>query len=268
MRGRNKIIVLAVSLSVLLVVSVVFASGLVDFSKIRLLGAPGGVEPNAGSDDVFVNPAYYYKDYTLQPIGSKFTVYVNVTGVTDLYAWQLNMTWNSTLLSLNRIISNEFLARSPNQTSSELLGTVINSTDNVKGTSGLSETILGNISGITGSGRLVSFEFLVKAYGKCDLVISSTGNLATTFLNSAGATITISSETDGYFSNKLTGDINGDKKVDKFDFGSFAQAYGSSGPPAGPSTSTWNREADLNHEGHVDKFDFGIFAQNYGRSTP
>jgi hypothetical protein len=268
MRGRVRVLSIIAVLTAVLVVSGVFASGAVNVSEIPLYNLLEP-EPAAGSvGSVFVNPAYYFKDYTLQPIGSKFTLYVNVTGVSDLYTWQLNMTWNSTLLSLSRIISNEFLARSPNQTSSEVLGTVINSTDNVKGTAALSETILGNIGGITGSGRLVSLEFLVNAYGKCDLVLSLTGNLAIKFLDSTGATMTISSKTDGYFSNKLTGDINGDKTVDRFDFSVFAVAYGSSGPPLGPPTAKWNLEADLNHDGTVDRFDFSAFAQNYGRSTP
>jgi hypothetical protein len=59
---------------------------------------------------------------------------------------------------------------------------------------------------------------------------------------------------------RIPGDIDGDGDVDKFDFGSFALAFGSEiGEPR------YNPEADLDHDGDVDKFDFGTFALNFGR---
>jgi parallel beta-helix repeat protein len=62
----------------------------------------------------------------------------------------------------------------------------------------------------------------------------------------------------------LRGDINGDHVVDRFDFGLFSEAYGSSaGPPPSPN---YNPEADLNDDGAVDRFDFSIFADNYGKT--
>ncbi len=61
-----------------------------------------------------------------------------------------------------------------------------------------------------------------------------------------------------------------DKDVDRYDFGAFADAYGSSlGDPR------YNRLADLQGDtagtlpdGDVDRYDFGAFADNYGRSIP
>jgi hypothetical protein len=245
-----------------LVVSAVFASGVITPSKFTL-NSLGIVQPNSpGTPRVFVDPKYSFKDYALQPVGSKFTVNINISEATDLYCWQINLTWtksqtNLDVLSVNRIIANEFLARSASQTSSESLGIVINSTDNTKRTSGFAETLLGAASGVSSTtpGRLVSIEFNVIGYGSVNLGISVTGNLATTLLDSNGASITFTT-TNGYFTNKLTGDINGDRTVDGIDFGLFAKAFG-----------TTSVEADLNKDGSVDGVDFGLFAKNFGRSV-
>jgi len=118
---------------------------------------------------------------------------------------------------------------------------------------------LGDVAGISGNGSLVSIEFLVVDYGSTDLNISVSGTLPTVLLDSASGTITYN-KTDGYFSNKILGDIDGDGDVDGFDFGTFALAFGSTeGEPR------YNPEADLDHDGDVDKFDFGTFALNFGR---
>jgi len=260
MRGRTKLVSLAAIFAVLLTVSLVFASGVLDVSTFSFLGAPGMDEPASPGTTVFVGPRYYFKDYTLQPVGSTFTVQINIstTDALDLYTWQVNMTWNRALLNVTGFIPGEFLARSPNQTSTEVLGgVVINAINNTAGTSAASETILGVIAGIAGptSGRLVSVQFKVVGYGSCNLVIQTTGNLATSLLDTTGTTITYTA-TNGYFSNKLIGDINGDRSVDGVDFGLFAKAFG-----------TTNVEADLNKDGSVDGVDFGLFAKNFGRSV-
>jgi hypothetical protein len=244
----------------------VFASGVLNVSTLSFLGAPGMDELDSPGTTVFVDPAYYFKDYSLLPEGSTFTVYINISEVSDLYTWQVNMTWNRALLNVTSIIASEFLARSPNVTSSEVLDTVINATDNAVGTVGISETILGNIVGVNepvggGTGRLVAVQFKVVGYGSCDLVIRTTGNLATSLLTSTGTTITYT-PTNGYFSNKATGDIDGDRDIDGVDFGIFAPSYGSlRGQPA------YNEECDLDHDGDIDGVDFGLFAPNYGRSV-
>jgi len=280
MRGRKRIISLVAVLSVILVFSGVFASGVVDV-PLRNLISPTQVEP-LQTDEIAVYPAYYFKDYLLQQIGSTFWVHVNVSSVTDLFTWQLNITWNKAILNASQFVTGNnatyilYQTTSTNKTASYQLGWVINATKNDKGYAGAAESILDNRTGLRGvstSGwlRMVSIKFKVVGYGWCDLVISSTGTLATKLLDSVPGHPPIAfTKTDGYFSNKLIGDIDGvgpPYTVDFYDFGLFAQAYLSSGPPAGSPTSTWNREADFNHDGYVDFYDFGFFAQNYLRSV-
>jgi len=262
MRGRKRILSITAILLLVLIVSAVFASGVVDISKFSLINAPGTVEPASSTALVFVDPAYV-NDATKQS-GSKFTVHVNISGASDLYTWHVNVTFNKNILSVSKIFPGEFLRRSPNLTASEVLpgGFVINSTDNTKGYSGFAESILGTITGQTGNGRLASIEFLVVGYGSTDLTISLTGILATTLLSSTGGAITFTT-TNGYFRNKYGGDVNGDRWVTSADFSVLQGAYGSSkGQPA------YNREADFNLDGYITSADFSVLQGNYGKYFP
>jgi len=277
MRGRTKVISLAAMLSILLTVSMVFASGILDASEFGLFGVLPTEEPaSPGPTTLFVDPKNTVNS-ALQS-GSKFTVYVNVTDVTDLYAWQINMTWNTyyytkpaymPVLTLDLLIPNEFLARSAAETSSEeLYGVVINFTDNTIGYSGVSESLLTDVSGVTGlSGRLVGFQFLVVGYGSCDFTISLTGSLPTTLLSSTGTSITISSTIKGYFRNKYTGDVDGDKYVGSNDLALLRLSYGYS-----PPHPSYNREADIEPVGAPDSYvgsgDLSKLRENYGKTFP
>jgi parallel beta-helix repeat protein len=59
----------------------------------------------------------------------------------------------------------------------------------------------------------------------------------------------------------LVGDIDGDRDVDRYDFGILAGAYGTSiGQPR------YHVRCDLDQDGDIDRYDFGILATNYGKS--
>jgi len=170
---------------------------------VDLISSSATVACMSSTAAVFVDPVAILNE-SLQS-GSTFTVYVN-----DLFTWQVNMNWNSSILNVSRIILGEFLARADNETSSEaLVGVVINSTDNAQGYSSFAESILGDVGGISGNGTLVSIEFLVLEYGCTNLTISVSGTLPTTLLDSAKGSITFTT-VDGYFRNKIPGDIDGD----------------------------------------------------------
>jgi len=260
--GRKKLLIIAALLSVLLIFPLAIGAKVINLADLPFLGDP----VTSSSTTVFVDPPNVLNE-TLQA-GSNFTVHLNVSDVNDLFTWQVNIDWNSYVLNVSRIVPGEFLARADNQTSSEVLGVVINSTDNAQGYGSLVESILGNVSGIPGpaSGRLVSIEFLVLEYGWTNLNISISGTFPTTLLDSAGSNITFTA-VDGYFSNKIPGDIDGDKDVDPFDFSSFRLAYGSKGPPQVPAPDpNYNKQADFDLDGDIDPFDFSTFRLNYGKT--
>jgi len=59
----------------------------------------------------------------------------------------------------------------------------------------------------------------------------------------------------------IAGDVDGDRDVDMFDFGTFAYHYATvTGDPR------YLPEADFDNDGDVDMFDFGTLAANYGSS--
>jgi len=203
-------------------------------------------------------------DYDSLPVGSYFTVHVNVSDVTDLFTWQLNMSWDSSILNVSSSTAGEFLLRtaSENKTASFQIGSVINATDNLSGYSGMAESILGDVSGITGSGRLVSVEFLVVGYGCCNLTINLDGTLSTALLNSTGDSMAFTA-IGGYFRNKITGDVNGDTIVDIDDI--LKIKYHRSGPPPGPGG--YERNVDINDDTYIDIDDILLVKANRGRSA-
>jgi len=67
---------------------------------------------------------------------------------------------------------------------------------------------------------------------------------------------------DGSVQVTVTGDINGDYKVNYWDLFLLARAYGSSS-----GDSNWNCLADFNSDGKVDYWDLFMLARNYGKNA-
>jgi hypothetical protein len=68
----------------------------------------------------------------------------------------------------------------------------------------------------------------------------------------------------------VTGDVNGDGKVDGKDLTTVAQAFGSYGPdylhPGSPPNPRWNPAADLKADNKIDGADLTVVASNFGKS--
>jgi len=266
MRGRKKLFILAALLSTILIISVVFSSGVIDISNLLL----GGSTASSAEPAVLSTPSVFGETLadSSKQSGSTVQIDVNITGVIDLFAWQLNVSWDQSLLNLVNAYGGEFLNRvsPPAYTSSSPapngLGFVINVTDNANGYSALGESILGGVPGITGDGQLVSLEFLVVGYGSTNLTIETSGTLPTTLLESALGIIT-SDTTDGYFRNKYPGDVDGDKYVGSADFDKLALAYGN-----WYWQPLYDRETDFDLDGLIGSADFDVLAVNYGITFP
>jgi len=277
MRGRKRIISLIAVLSVILVFSGVFASGVIDVSKLSLLGG-GEVQP-LQTANVFVDPNKIIKDYLNNPgyqVGNKFTLNINISGVSDLFAWNVNVTWVPGVLNFSKVaVYGTFLRAtgSPNGTSGWInrdstKNVTITYVNYTRGYVSIAETILGNVAGVSGSGRLVTIEFQVVGYGNSTIVIStlSTGRLPTKLLNSAVPPVAITfTKTDGYFKNKLNGDANGDRSVGSLDEGKLnAHWYAGPGLPTG--TFGYSRDVDTNDDGYISSLDEGVLNANWFRS--
>lgn len=273
MRGRTKVISLATMLAIVLVASLVFAAGLVNVSTLSLFSVPPA-ELQQTTPKVSIEPFRYLRDYLNDPgyqIGDTFVIDINITDATDLFSWQVNITWS--LNQFDRRMLNftgisaygDFLARTSSPYGTSRIEKIYIA-NNLTGYASVAETILGDVVGITGSGRLVRLQFLIIDYGVSAITISVAGNLPTMLLNSAGATMTFTTNvtrgSDGFFRNKLDGDANGDAIVDLFDRGALSSRW-----TGAPGALPYSRFVDNNDDGFIDIFDRGITSSNWGRSV-
>jgi len=272
MRSWNKLSVIVAFLSAILIVSVVFSSGAIDVLTSPLASSPPPAgAPESSSPEVFVDPYHIVKDYVNDPgyqIGDVFQVHVNITGATELFSWQLNMSWDTSILNVSDVIAGEFLNRAnpaANTTSHEL-GFVINKADNATGYVAPAESILGGSTGINGSGRLVTIEFQVVGYGYTNLsIISAGGDLPTTLLNSTldsvGFTVV-----NGWFDNRITGDSDGNGVVTISDMGEVSDRL--TGAPGAKPYARFVDWDPAGGNGIITISDFGTVSDNMGRFKP
>lgn len=87
-------------------------------------------------------------------VGDTFEIDVDVTGITDLYAFQFDLTFDPTVLSAVSVSEDAFLPGGG--TTFFIPGTI----DNVGGdVSATADSLIGAVPGVGGDGTLVEFEF-------------------------------------------------------------------------------------------------------------
>jgi len=113
----------------------------------------------------------------------------------------------------------------------------------------------------TGDGRVANITFTVDSYGSCplDLYETKLGDDVIPPNPIEHAVI------DGYFSNKILGDVNGDGTVNSSDLVDLSEAYGSTAGP--PPSLNWNPNCDFDWNGKVDALDLFNLGKNYGKSV-
>jgi hypothetical protein len=109
-------------------------------------------------------------------MGQVFMVNISISEVADLYGWQIKLEWNPQILELINITEGNFL-KSHGQT---YFSQKINETGYLI----LDCTLIGNLSGASGSGTLAMVQLYVKESGTCILQLSNT-----TLVNSSEQTI-------------------------------------------------------------------------------
>lgn len=100
-------------------------------------------------------------------IGQDFTISIEATDIGDLYAWELKLAWNTSVLELVEILEGEFLKNGGT--------TFFTSAENE--TAGIIKvdcTLLGDLPGVDGSGTLVEFMFSAKGSGGSPLTLYDT----------------------------------------------------------------------------------------------
>jgi hypothetical protein len=104
--------------------------------------------------------------------GQNFTVNVSISNIADLYGWQLELSWNSSLLNVTSVTEGSMLKSSGNST---FFSPVVN---NAAGNlSALCTRILSfgsSVTGVSGNGTLMMIQFEVVGSGACDLNLYDT----------------------------------------------------------------------------------------------
>jgi hypothetical protein len=96
-------------------------------------------------------------------VSQNFPINVNVTGVSDLYAWQFKLNWTANILNVVNVTEGPFLKSSGNSTFFyyDLNATV--------GQISVECTRTGNVPGVSGSGVLATIKFDVESSGQSPL---------------------------------------------------------------------------------------------------
>jgi len=123
--------------------------------------------------------------------GSTFTVDVDITGVTDLYGYQFDLSFNPSVLAAVSSSEGSFLS------SGGATFFIPGTNDNVGGTvSATANTLLTAISGVNGSGTLAIFTFTALKAGTSAISIQNEtlldSNLNVISDTTSGGTVTVS----------------------------------------------------------------------------
>lgn len=136
---------------------------------------------SASADTIQVDPSS-----TTVTVGETFSLDVDVSNMSDLYAYQFDLTFTPGVLSATNVSEGPFLASGG--TTFFLPGTI----DNVGGTITFNaDTLIGAISGVSGSGTLAVFDFEALAAGPSPVTLANV-----LLFDSTGASI-IPSSTGG-----------------------------------------------------------------------
>jgi hypothetical protein len=189
-------------------------------------------------------------------VHQNFTIDVTVSQVSDVYGWEIELTWNSTLLEPVNISEGPFLRAG----GATFFTSQVNAID---GSMVADCTLVGTANGVNGEGTFAAITFYVKNAGECPLHLSEA-----ILVNSTEQSIqSQTADGYGYFTAlsdvAIPGDLNGDFKVNLEDLVLLAQAYGSK-----PGDPNWNPNADIDNSGAVGLSDLVILALHYGQHYP
>ncbi|RLI28091.1 hypothetical protein DRO50_03565 [Candidatus Bathyarchaeota archaeon] len=97
-------------------------------------------------------------------IGENFTLEVTISDVVDLYGWEFKLGWNASLLEVVSVEEGGFL-KSGGETF------FLKKLNASEGFVHVYCTLLGNVSGVSGGGTLLTVEFNATGKGECDILL-------------------------------------------------------------------------------------------------
>jgi hypothetical protein len=123
-------------------------------------------------------------------VGQSFSININITGVQDLFGWQFELDWNSSLLNVTSISEGSFLSSGGTTFFSYTL-------NDTAGSIVVDGTLTGQGSGVDGDGVLATVTFNVLSSGQSPLTLTG-AELADSNDNPISV-----SENSGYFNSQI-----------------------------------------------------------------
>lgn len=216
-----------------------------------------------------VNPAravpifsvYMDPDVVVEAPGTSFNVTIKIANVPDLWSWEFNITWATTLLQFELFMAADFLSSAGATFFTTDLSGVIAGKGWIFG----GETRTGGTQEASGFGDLAIIGFTVKAGASGECWIHFQDSLLVR-LNPAGQVETIPTSEYELFDSKfkypvtswIPGDVNQDGKVNIMDLAMIGVKFGQTG------TGGWIPE-DVIPNGVIDIGDLALCARNYGK---
>jgi len=182
---------------------------------------------------VYVDP----DTYTVPGVNRTFTINITVSGVTNLWGWEINLFYNSAQLNCTDVGEGPFL-----KTVGETFFWIVNLTDNYNATHGYIRAfchLTYVIPGPNGTGQIANVTFKSKALG------NSTLDLTNTKLKKSDGEYLLHETLDGTVVVEKLGDLGGglppkffqfDGKVDSKDYSLFLRCLKGTGPEKKPCT--------------------------------
>ena len=186
-------------------------------------------------------------------VGQSFTLYLSAEEVADLAGWAFDLKFDPAALSATQV-SEGSLLKTGGASTFFRKGTVDNQAGTITGLSGTRLTA----GGITGTGRLVSVTFRVKAVGETRVRVRNLqfGDATGAVMPATPPTIIIN--VGGQTTQTPAWDVNEDGVTNLADLALVSQAMGK--PVENPRT-------DVNGDGVVDGEDFALVAAHIGEGT-
>jgi len=120
------------------------------------------VSPNSSVTTIYVDPPT-----SMATVGENFTIHINISDVSDLYGWEFRLGWNPPILDVVNVTEGPFLKGGGNT----FFAPKINNTE---GYVLVDCTLLGNGSGVNGSGTLANVKFYAENQGESILDLYNT----------------------------------------------------------------------------------------------
>jgi len=189
--------------------------------------------------------------------GGTINLTLYVTGVTDLWSWKVNVTWDNSMIQLTGNV-NEGAFLSNNGASNTMFVEQPPTAGNI---GELSDTLLVN-SSVSGSGALAYIAFTPQSLNITTTIQISNIEL----LDTSGNQIATVAPVSTTYTIRLMGDVLGLNTVNMRDIAVVARSFGSTvGPPA---SANWNPACDLNYDGLVNMKDIALVARAFGTHYP